>query len=446
VSRHAKTLEQNYKIPTVGAAASNIVGYATGYDFLYTNGMPIRYVAFPFPVAGQPRAVHRQYVAGTDQLSGRPMMEAIIDALTRPLTEKECVAGVPPEAKPEPRFLKADTEENLQRLFKDKDWTDYNPVILPTPERVARMLQGTSHKPDKLIKKITWPGGSRPLTVEKVAICAVMAGAKPEYLPVLLALATQVPFGNSTTAMANMIVVNGPLAKQLGMSSGGNALGPYNEANAVIGRAFTLMSKTAGGLRNRVTTWSSQGSNLQYNNLCFAENEEDLPQGWDPLHVQMGFKPTDNVVTVGTGWSYISSVGSVQHVYPPQFLMRDYMAALSGQGSGATLLVDPTVAALLKDAHGFKTKAEVSQWLSQNVEKTAASYWGNAVVSSIAEPLARQGLEPYASWKKLPDAALLKPYNNAKGIQVVLVGGKTQSTWFATDFRLGRGVLIDAWK
>ena len=447
MSRHAKILESQYNIPAVGAAASNIVGYATGYDFLYTNGMPIRYVGFPFPVAGQPKSVHHQYVfEGKDQVSGKPMMQAIIDALTNPLTDKEKIKGLPPEAAAEPRLLKPDTEDNLQRLFKDKDWTDYDPIILPTEARVARMLKGSSHKPEEVVKTINWPGGARPLTVEKAAVCAVMAGAKPEYFPAILAVATAVPFGNSTTSMANMIVVNGPIRNELHMNYGGNAMGPHNEANAIIGRTLTLMSKTAGGLHAGVTTWSSLGSNLQYNNLCFAENEEELAEGWDPLHVQMGFKPTDSVVTTGTGWSYISSVGSVQHLYPPQMLLRDYMRSLSAQGSAATILMDPTVAALLKDAHGFKTKAMLSDWLSQNVEKTAASYWGNAVVASVTSSLALQGLEPYATWKKLPGDSLIKPFNNAKGIQVVVVGGKSQSTWFATDFRLGRGVLLDAWR
>ena len=446
MSRHARTLEQKFKIPTVAAAGANIVGYATGYDFQYSNGCPIRYVAFPFPVAGQPKSIHKQYIEGKDQVSGKPMMQTIVDALTLPPTDKEKVEGVPPEARPEPRLLPPDTEDNLQRLFKDKDWTDYNPIILPTEERVAAMLKCTSRKPDDVVKVVNWPGGARPLTVEKAAVCAVMAGAKPEYFPVILALATNVPFGNSTTQMANMIVVNGPIRNEIGMNSGGHALGPYNEANAVIGRTLTLMSKTAGGLHNRVTAWSSQGNNLQYNNLCFAENEEGLPAGWDPLHVQMGFKPTDNVLTVGTGWTYIASVGSVQHLYPPQNLMRDYMQALTANGSGATILMDPTVAGLLKTVHGFETKAALAQWLSQNVQKTAASYWGNAVVASMAEPLALQGLEPYATWQKAPGDAMIKPFNNPRAIQIVLVGGKTQSTWFATDFRLGRGVLINDWK
>ena len=203
------------------------------------------------------------------------------------------------------------------------------------------------------------------------------------------------------------------------------------------------MSKTAGNLHANVTTWSSLGSNLQYNNLCFAENEEALPEGWDPLHVQNGFKRTDSTVTIGTGWSYISSVGEVQRTYPAQMLIRDYMRSLTGRG--ATILVDPTVAALLKDTQGFKTKAEVSTWLAQNVEKTIGSYFGNGVVATSAWSFAFQGLEPYATWIKNPPETLVKTFD-PKSIQIVVVGGKIQTTWFATDFRLRRSESVDSWR
>jgi hypothetical protein len=430
----------------VAGAASNIVKYATGYDYLYLNGMPIRYVAFPFPVAGQPQSVHHQYIfEGTDRVSGKPMMKAILDALTQPLTEKEKYKGPAPEAKPQPRLLTPDTEENLQRLFKDKDWTDYNPIILPTEARVAKMLAATSHKPGEVVKTVNWPGGNRPLTVERVAICAVMAGAKPEYFPAILALAKSVPFGNSTSSMSNMILVNGPVRNQIGMNSGTNAMGPHNEANSVIGRVFTLMSKTVGGLHSGVTTWSSLGNTVQYNNLCIAENEESLPAGWKPFHVQMGFKPADSVVTVGVGWTNISSVGEVQRSYPANMLMRDYMRSLAM--SSATIVMDPTVAALLKDVQGFKTKESLSQWFANNVEKTVASFLGNGVGSGMAMSFATQGLEPYATWVKLPPETLIKPFSgNDKGIQIVVVGGKIQTTWFVTDYRLGRGELVDEWR
>jgi hypothetical protein len=303
------------------------------------------------------------------------------------------------------------------------------------------MLKATSHKPDEVISRF----GARELTVEKAAICAVMAGARPEYFPTILAVASRASsFGNSTSSMTNMIVVNGPIRKQLGMNSGVAVMGPYSEANSIIGRTFTLAGKLLGDIRLNAGAYSSLGSALQYNNACIAENEEELPQGWEPLSVELGYKRTDNVVSIGVGWSYISSNGEAQLNHPPHMLIRDYMRALAG--AAAAIVVDPTVAGLLKDAHGFKTKAELSQWLSNNVEVTASTYWGNGVNATANTPLALQGLEPYATWRKVPPETLIKPFINPKAIQLVVAGGKTQTTWFATDFRFGKGVLIDAWK
>ncbi len=442
MSQHAKTLEL-MNIPTVGAAGANVVNYARGYDFEYTNGMPIRYVGFPFPVAGQPRSVHHSYVfERNDVVTGKPMMQAIVDAWTKPLTEKEKISGKPPEARPEPRLLKADTEDNLQQLFKDMDWTDYNPIILPTEERVAAMLKGTSHKADEVVKVINWPGGARAMTVEKVAVCAVMAGAKPAHFPLILAVSTAVPFGNSTSSMANMILVNGPVRNELKMNYGLNVMGPHNEVNSVVGRAYTLLSKTAGNLHSGKTTFSGLGSNIQYNNLCIAENEEALPAGWQPTHVMKGFKPTDSIVTVGTGWSYISSVGEVQRHYPPQHLIRDYMRSLTGMG--ATVIVTPEVAGILKDAQGFATKRDLSKWLAENVEKTVGSYWGNGVISTMYSSMAMQGLEPFASQRKQDPETMMKPFQ--AGQVNIVVAGQGQTTWFVTDFGVGRGTKVDDWK
>lgn len=400
-------------IPSIGAAGANVVNYARGYDFEYFNGMPIRYVGFPFPVAGQPKSVHHSYVfERNDIVTGKPMMKAIVDAFTAPLTENEKISGKSPDVKIEPRLLKPGTEDALQQFFKDNDWTDYNPIILPTEERVAAMLKGTSQPPTKVVRTLNWPGGAREMTVEKVAVCAVMAGAKPEYFPLILAVSTAVPFGNSTSSMANMILVSGPIRKELKMNYGLNVMGPHNDVNSVVGRTFTLLSKTAGNLHSGKTTFSGLGSNIQYNNLCIAENEEALPAGWEPTHVLKGFKATDSIVTVGTGWSYISSVGEVQRKYPPQYLIRDYMRSLTGMGS--SVIVTPEVAGLLKDAQGFNTKKELSKWLADNVEKTVGSYWGNGVISTMNSSMAMQGLEPYASQYKLPPETMMKPFQAGK--------------------------------
>ncbi|HXX19444.1 MAG TPA: hypothetical protein VEJ46_08580 [Candidatus Acidoferrum sp.] len=445
MSRWAKQIQMECKIPAIGIASSNIVHYATDYVFKYQNGMPIRYVSVPFPYAGQPQAVDVGYVSGKDMLTGRPFMTAVVDALTGPLTPEEKISGAPPEEAVEPRLLPADTEDNLRVLFDNKEWTDFNSIILPTEKRVMAMLKGTSHKPDEVVKTINITGGGRQLTVEKVAINAVMAGASPEHLPVILALATQTPFGNSTSSMANMVVINGPIRNKLKFNCGTNALGPYNRSNAVVGRAFTLMSKTGGDLRNNVNAWETLGNTMQYNNNCYGENEEGLPDGWQPLHVQMGFKPTDNVISVGVGWSSIASVGASQHIYPTHHLMRDYLSSFCASGSAATIVIDPSVAELLENVYGFKTKDQLSEWFSQNVTKVNASYWGNGVIQSTAVPFALAGLEPYASWRKLPDDAVIKPFTNPRAIKVVVAGGKVQSMWFVTDFRFGRGVSIDDW-
>ena len=434
-------------IPTVGAIPAPFIAYATGHDFEYNIGMPIRFVGFPFPIAGQPKSVHNSYVfERNDSLSGKQMMQAIIDNLTLPLTDHEKMSGKPPAAKPEPRLLPPATEEALQQLFKDNDWTDYNPIILPTEARVAAMLKGTSLPPDKVIKTINWPGGNREMTVEKVAICAVMAGAKPEHFPLILAASASVPFGNSTSSMANIILVNGPIRNEIKMNSKGNVMGPHNEVNSVVGRTFTLLSKTAGNLHNGVTTFGALGSNLQYNNLTIAENEEELPVGWDPLHVINGNKPTDSVVTVGTGWSYISSVGEVQRQYPPQYLIRDYMRSLSGMG--ATVIVTPEVAVILKDLQGFNTKRSLSTWLADNVRKTISSYWGNGIISTTNAAWAIQGVEPYAAmYKKLETdpEELITPFQPEQ-INIV-VTGKGQTTWFVTDFGLGSvGAKVDDYR
>ena len=423
MSRNAKQLEQQYGIPGIAGSASNIVGYGLGYNFKYNNGSPIRYIGFPFPVAGQPQSVHHRYIfEGNDTVSGKPMMQAFIAALTSPLTENEKYKGPAPEPQPEfSKFLGPDTEDNLQQLFMDNDWTDYLPIILPTEERVAKMLEGTTHKPEEVIKVLDWPGGKREVTVERVATCAVMSGAKPEHLPVILALANHIPFGNSTSSMANMILVNGPIRDEIGMNYGHNVMGPHALANSVIGRSYTIMSKTIGGLHSKKTTWSTLGSTMQYNNVCIAENEEALPEGWKPFHVQAGFKPNDNVLTVATGWSYISSMIEAKREYPVYMWMGEYMKALTTGRS--TVIMDPTVADLLHDAYGFKTKEQLCKWFADNVEKL-----------------------------DYPTQKMVKPFRESS-VNIIVTGGGGQTTWFVTDFMMNRGMVsmggstrIDDWR
>ena len=225
----------------------------------------------PYPLVGRPRDVLRRYVEGDDPYTGRPLMPQIVDALTKPLSDEEKNPKAERGA-PRPRLLKPDNEEGFHRLFLENGWTDGMPIVLPTEERVAHMLTGTSAKPDEVVGRMTVTIHQERLeyTVEKVAINAVMAGAGPEHLPVILAVAVHADSRrcpSSTTSFATMAVVNGPIREEIGMNSGLGALSPFNHANAVIGRAWTLMSINLADARPGETFMGSMGNNLNYNNM-----------------------------------------------------------------------------------------------------------------------------------------------------------------------------------
>jgi hypothetical protein len=270
--------------------------------------------------------------------------------------------------------------------------------------------------------------------------------------PAIIAISTGIPYGNSTTSMSNAIVFNGPIRKELGINYGQNAMGPYAEANAILGRSLTIMSKSLANMHSgpfvaesKKTTFSSIGSNIQYNNLCIGENEEMLPNGWLTIAEVAGYTKQQNIVTMGTGWTYISSVGEVQLSLPPQDWIADYMHSLSGQG-GASVFIDPSVARILAEAYGFDSKLKLQTYFTENVTKTAKQYWGNGVIATFSTSSALQGQEPYATWKKLEKSApdtLIKFLTSPTGISIIVVGGGNQTTWFAADFRIGKGIDID---
>src|SRR4029079_16811874 len=140
---------------------------------------------------------------------------------------------------------------------------------------VEQMLAGTSHPPDEMVGKLRPTIGMEPwhFDVEKVTVNAVMAGAAPEYFPVILALASSGDTGrqSSMSSMGNMVVVNGPIRHEIGMNSGIGALGPYNYGTSAIARCFGLMPQNLqGGSVAGLTYNGSQGNNFSYNCNTFA--------------------------------------------------------------------------------------------------------------------------------------------------------------------------------
>jgi hypothetical protein len=408
--------------------------------------MDLRFTFVPYPLVGRPREVLRRYVEGDDPVTGRPIMEQVIEALTLPLTPKE---KNPPARRgaPRPRLLKPDTEDNLHRVFLENGWTDGAPIVLPTEERVAWMLQGTAADPSEIVGQMTVTIHQEKLeyTVEKVAVNAVMAGAGPQHLPVILALAAtqEASMPSSTTSFGRMAVVNGPIRDQIGMNSGLGALSPFNQANTVIGRAWTLMTINFGDARLGETFMGSTGSNLNYNNMTFAENEERSP--WEPFHVRKGFGKEESTVSVFQGWSVINSMGAAGCCRPAHEETLIMMQAFPCLRGAITLVMDPLVANHLKE-HGFGHPDELAHYLSQNFKMSAGQFWGSDVVYSLVEPNARAGIEPFATWLKLPKDELIAPYFVPGSINTLVVGGETQALWFTTDMWHTQTVSIDRWR
>ena len=210
------------------------------------------------------------------------------------------------------RRIEIATQDDEFEFMFDQGFTDGLPVVPPSPERVMRMLSGTRRDPQEVLAVI--PPNMGEATVEKVAINAVMAGCKPEYLPVVLtaieAICTDAfnIHGVMATTMgaSPVMVVNGPIRERLGMNMKLGALGQGSRANATIGRAVRLAVRNIGGARPGGTERSTLGNPMKFT-MCFAEWEERNP--WTPLHVERGFEPEDSVVTV-----YAMTSGPVQMV------------------------------------------------------------------------------------------------------------------------------------
>jgi hypothetical protein len=197
----------------------------------------------------------------------------------------------------------ADAEDEHEALY-DRGWTDGLPVVPPTPERVLRMLRGTTRDPGEVVAVV--PPDLVECTVEKVAVNAVMAGCLPEYLPVVLAAleaASAEEFALhgllATTHFAGpVVIVNGPVTARIGMNSGVNALGQGNRANATIGRALQLVVRNVGGGRPGGVDRATMGNPGKYT-FCFAEREDNSP--FAPLAADRGVSGDAVTVVAGAG-------------------------------------------------------------------------------------------------------------------------------------------------
>jgi hypothetical protein len=437
------TLETRYGIPAVAVHTGAFVDVVR--SVAQVSGMPaLRQVFVPQPVLGKSPAELRAYVDGADPVTGRPVMQEVIEALTTPLDAD--ARGAIEFDRSTPRLVEPDTEEAVHRRFLERGWTDMLPIVLPTEARVAAMLGGTHRDPDEVVGRMrpTHFRESWEYTVEKVAVNAVMAGARPEYLPVILALAATGTSarGSTTSSMAAMVVVNGPIRREIGMNAGIGAMGPYNHANATIGRAYGLLSQNLqGGSVPGRTYMGSQGNSYAYSSVTFAEHEERSP--WEPFHVQHGFRPTDSAVSVFAGCRSTAYTLGLREAHWREHV-RNMLRGMDPY-IPPTLLLDPLTARQFIDRGGFTTKDGLIDWLYDTARMPAGEYWDYQLVQNYLYPLATAGEEPWASKLRAAPDELVRMYRR-EDIHVVVVGGETNPYWRIMGCTYVKTASVDDWR
>jgi len=259
-----------------------------------------------------------------------------------------------------------DAWRRMTAAFLERGWSDGFPIIPPTPERVTTMLGGTSLAPDYVVGIL--PPGNGIATVEKIAINCVMAGCRPAHLPVMIAgvesiLAHAGPgYDMSTTCAAPLMLVNGPIVRELGINSGRCALGPgaQSATNIALGRALRLIKMNIGFNRPGLMDMDTIGSPTKFS-LCLGENEAASP--WEPFHAEMGFDPRHSTVTVfdivnqkeladmynTTPEGILDTFAFLTSVSPMHY---GYYGSNEGGGSGYLILVSPEHASILA-RHGW---------------------------------------------------------------------------------------------
>jgi hypothetical protein len=316
----------------------------------------------------------------------------------------------------------AQDPRELIEAYYEAGWTDGLPVVPPSATSIGAMLAAGGFRGDEVIGEI--PGRNTVVVADKVAINAVMAGCRPEYLPVVVAairglchpdFAYHGP-ASSTGGSAMVLIVNGPVARRLGINAGNNAFGQGHRANATIGRAvrLTMMNvmNTRPGLLDRATL----GNPGKYS-FCFAEHEDDHP--WEPLHVARGGRAEDSAVTV-----YASN--SLYQVYnqlaaEPEPLLRCFADALGNLGSpnvkgfNEALVVLAGEHAEILRASGWSRK-QVQQFLVEHTRRRVADFKRAARLPGPVEAADE------TTWRSL--------FERPEDILIVCAGGRAGS-WSA---------------
>jgi len=317
------------------------------------------------------------------------------------------------------RITLDDDVQTITDYFHAQGYTDGLPIIPPTEERVRRMLAGTRRAPEELIGKV--PPAQLPATVEKIAINAVMAGCRPEYMPILIAAmeimldpAWMLDSMQSTTnPLTPMLIINGPIRQRINLNCGIGVMGPGWQANSTIGRAVRLMLLNLGGAKPGDVDKCTQGFVGKYG-MCIGESEEDSP--WAPYHVRLGFKPDDNVVTV-------VGVNSSTNIHDSSDRWDDLLRTLTGSliSPGTANVVDPhsTPVVALNPLHAqiLASAGYTPESLQEHIFKNCSIPADGLSIRRAVLRRGEHGGEHFLVDGKIPFA------NRAEQIMIIVTGG-----------------------
>ena len=322
--------------------------------------------------------------------------------------------------------------DDLQDWFHDRDLSDGLPVVPPTPQRVARMVAGSGLDPTHEVGVMDPERGVA--TVEKLAINAVMAGCRPEYMPVIVAAVEAMcePLFNlhaiqaTTNPATPLLIVNGPIRRAISMNTDRNLLGPGNRANATIGRAVRLAMRNVGGAYVGIDQ-ATHGSPAKYS-LCIAEDEESSP--WEPLHVERGYEPDDSTVSVSGIESVINST-AVWWTAPSLLKM---LAKTMRSTATSQFFSRGTPTLMMSPAHvGVFARAGYTR------QRLRAELWEAAKVPLDDYP--PEGNIPQGEWTTDGDRVLI--CETPEDINLIVAGGtegNASHSVFFSGFCLSKGV------
>lgn len=350
-------------------------------------------------------------------------------------------SGQPSEAlKLAAEVLEAEDDLALFEYFMEQGWGDGLPVIAPTEERVRRMFDFIDWSPEDSLG--IFPPAGNNVTIEKLAINAVAAGCKPEYMPAIIA-GTQAILEpkfnlNGVQATGNactpLFIFAGPLVKQLGLNYSFNLFGPGNRANATIGRALSLIRVTLGGAIPGVVDKATHGHPGKYT-YCIAENPDENP--FEPHQVTMGQAADTTVVTAiaAEGPTRVAAKGT----YGPRALLRTFADTMASLGTnklywlkGEYPVIFGSTHAEILNSHGF-SKHDIQMFLFEKARRSNREMRG---------PYGGSGLDrrdSYPKWIDPDDLDQMIPVvMRPDDIVVIVAGGYTTSgaiisTWGAAE-------------